>query len=491
MGAGRGRLVRQMLVESLTLALAGGAAAVVLAWWLVGVIAGFQPPLPIDIGLDIAPDWRVLVFTLGVAALTGVLFGLVPALQASRPDLVPALKGGGERDGRGGRRRELRDALVVVQVAVSVVLLVTGALLTRSFAAGSRVDMGYDMDRIAYLSLPMEMNGYGPEEAVVLLESGKQRLESLQEVERVGVASRTPLSLNNNGYGMFIPGRQSSREDAPYRIEGASVDEDYFRALGLEIVAGRGIEFEDREQQRRVVVLTRSAATRFWPGEDALGQEFRLSWEGTPFEVVGIVEDYKVNTPGEAPTPYLHLPLPRSAMFANYVVRTRAPAAGLVRQFERELRVLDADLVFLETGALRSQADVRLFPIRAGAWLIGAFGVLALLMAAVGLYGVISYSVSRRVREIGVRKALGASTGSVIAMVFRQGMGLVIVGGVVGGVVAALGARALSGVLFVEAFDPASFAVALGSLVTVAALANWIPARRAAGVEPMVALRSE
>jgi ABC-type antimicrobial peptide transport system permease subunit len=206
---------------------------------------------------------------------------------------------------------------------------------------------------------------------------------------------------------------------------------------------------------------------------------------------VGVVEDYKVDTPGEAPKPYLHLPMPERSLFANFVVRTATPASGLVASLERELRTLDPDLVFLDTGTFGELADIRMLPIRVGAWLIGVFGVLALGLAAVGLYGVIAFSVSRRVREIGIRKALGAEHGSVVGMVLRRGMALVAVGGVIGAVLAGIGARILSSVLFVGAFDPVSFGVAFLVLAGVAALANWIPARRAARVDPMVALRGE
>jgi cell division protein FtsX len=224
-------------------------------------------------------------------------------------------------------------------------------------------------------------------------------------------------------------------------------------------------------------------AARYWPDEDALGRELRLSWEGEPYQIVGIVEDYKVDTPGESPKPYLHLPLPRQTVFANFLVRTTTPADELVPALERELRTLDPDLVFLDTGTMRELGDVRLFPIRAGAWLIGVFGLLALVLAAVGL--------SRRVREIGVRKALGAETNRVVGLVLRQGMVLVGIGGVVGAVLAGLSARFLSSVLFVGSFDPVSFLGAFAVLAAVAALANWIPAHRASQVDPMVALRGE
>jgi predicted permease len=381
--------------------------------------------------------------------------------------------------------------LVVVQVAVSVVVLVSGALLVRSLDVANHVDLGYDIDRTAYMVTAMEMNGYSDEEARAFLETGKLRLEQLPEVEAVGLASRLPLSLNNNGFGVFIDGHQTSGTDRPYIMDGASIDEGYFAALDLNVLRGRNIEPADRDERRRVAVVTETMANRYWPNEDALGREFRTSWEGTPYRIVGVVEDYKVDTPGESPKPYIHIPLPRQAGFAGFLVRTTTSAAGLVRGLEAELRRLDPDLVFMDTGTLREMADVRLFPIRAGAWLIGAFGVLALILATVGLYGVVSYSVNRRVREIGIRKALGAETSRVVRMVLKQGMVQVLVGTIIGAGLAGVSARALSAVLFVGAFDLVSFVSACGVLVIIAALANWIPAQRASRIHPIVAMKAE
>ena len=490
-GAGRGRLIRQMMTESMVLALAGGVVAMTLSLWLTRLIARFQPPLPIDVGLDVSPDWRVLAFTLVVAGVTGMVFGLIPALRASRPDLVPALKDSGDGGESSVGGFELRDSLVVLQVAVSLVLLVGGALIVRSLGVAGEVDFGYDIDRTAYLGVAMEMNGYTNEEAGIFIEASTARLRELPGVEAVGLASRIPLSLNNNGFGVFIDGHQESGSDRPYFMDGASVDEEYFNALSLNVIAGRGIEAADRTERRRVAVVTQTMAQRYWPGEDAVGREFRTSWGGTPYRIVGIVEDYKVDTPGEAPKPYIHIPLPRETGFANFLVRTATPADAQVAGLERELRGLDADLVFLDTGAVSDLAEVRLFPIRAGAWLIGAFGALALILAAVGLYGVIAYSVSRRLREIGIRMALGAKESAVAGLILKRGMTLVGVGALVGAILAALGARALSSVLFVSSFDIPSFGIAIGVLATVAALANWIPAYRASRVDPMVVLRRE
>jgi predicted permease len=490
LGAARTRLMRQLLTESLLLALVGGALALPLAIGLSTLVSRVQPPLPIDIGLAVSPDWRVLVFTLLVAVITGVVFGLVPALRASRPDLVPALKGASASVGK-RLRFELRDALVVVQIAVSLVLVVGGALMVRSVFAAGRVPLGFDGDRTAYVALALEMNGYDRERGGRFLETGLQRLQSLPQVEAVGLASRLPLSLNNNGFSLLIAGHEQAN-NRPHAIEGAFVDERYFDALRLTLLAGRGIAPEDRDQQRRVAVITNAMAQRYWPGqaENALGREFRLREGGEPYQVVGVVADYKVNTPGEQAKSYIHLPLSRQETFGNYVVRTSVAASSVVPALQRELRALDPDLVFLDRGAMRDLANVRLFPVHAGAWLIGAFGVLALLVAAVGLYGVIAYSVSRRVKEIGIRKSLGARPAQLVAMVLGEGMLLVAVGGVIGAGLAAAAARVLSSALFVGPFDVVSFALAFSVLASVALLANALPARRAARVDPMVALRS-
>jgi predicted permease len=489
LGAERSRIVRQLLTESVLLALLGGAIALPLAAGLATLIARVQPPLPIDLGLAVSPDWRVLVFTLLVAVLTGVVFGLIPALRSSRPDLVPALKDASAASRR--KRFELRDTLVVVQIAVSLVLVVGGALLVRSLAAAGRVPLGYDGDRTAYLSLALEMNGYDRDRGGQFLEEGVRRLQSLPQVEAVALTSRLPLSLNNNGFSLFITGHETP-DNRPIPVDGAYVDERYFDALRVKLLAGRNIEPADRDERRRVVVISNAMAQRYWPGqpENALSRELRLREGGEPYRVIGVVADYKVDTPGESPKPYIHLPLSRQETFGNYIVRTSVAGSAMVPVLQKELRTIDPELVFLDKGTARDLADVRLFPVRAGAWLIGAFGALALIVAAVGLYGVIGYSVSRRVREIGIRKALGAQPGQLLGMVLGEGMVLVMIGGVIGIALAAAAAQVLSSVLFVGPFDMVSFAIAFGVLAFVALLANAVPARRAARIDPMVALRS-
>jgi predicted permease len=489
LGANRTRLLRQLVTESMVLAIAGGLVAVPVSAGLAKLVASVRPPLPIELGLQISPDWRVLAFTMATAVVTGLLIGLLPALRASRPDLVPALKEAGEWMGGRRRRVELRDGLVVMQVAVSLVLVVAGALLVRSLSVATRVNLGYDGDRTAFLAVAGEMNGLAGAQAGSFFEQGRQRLQAMPQVEAVGLVSRVPLSLNNNGFSVFIEGHQSSAADEPYRVDGAYVDQHYFDAMGVKLVSGRSIDVADRDEGRRVVVISQAMARRFWPDREALGRDFRLRFDGEPYRVIGVVADYKVDTPGESAKAYIHLPLGREDTFANYVVQTRLPSAPLVPALERELRAIRPDLVFMDTGTLRDLADIRLFPVLAGAWLIGTFGLLALAVAAIGLYGVIGYSVSRRVREIGIRKALGAESGTVVGMVMREGMVLVLIGGVVGAGLAALASLALSSALFVGPFDVLSFGMAFLVLAAVAALANAIPAWRASRVDAMVALR--
>jgi predicted permease len=491
LGANRTRLVRQLMTESMVLAIAGGLVAVPVAAGLAKVVEGVRPPLPIELGLQISPDWRVLAFTMVTALVTGLLIGLIPALRASRPDLVPSLKDAGEWVGGKRRRVELRDGLVVMQVAVSLVLVVAGALLVRSVSVAARVNLGYEVDRIAFVAVAGEMNGLEGAQAASFFEQGRQRLQAMAQVEAVGMASRVPMSLNNNGFSVFIEGHQASAADQPYTMDGTYVDEQYFQAMGVSLVSGRLIDGADRAEGRRVAVVSETMARRFWPDREALGRDFRLRFDGEPYRVIGVVADYKVDTPGESPKSYLHLPMGTDNSFANFIVRTRLPARSLVGGIERELRALRPDLVFMDTGTLRDLADIRLFPVLAGAWLIGTFGLLALAVAAIGLYGVIGYSVSRRVREIGIRKALGAESGTVVGMVMKEGMVLVLIGGAVGAGLAALAGQALSNALFVGPFDVPSFSMAFLVLASVAALANAIPAWRASRVDAMVALRHD
>jgi predicted permease len=489
LGATRGRIARQLVTESLVLALAGGALAFPLAAGLTAFVSRIKPPLPIDVGLSISPDWRVMLYTLLIAIGTGIAFGLVPAIRASRPDLVPALKEGAS-DGTRGRFR-LRDALVVAQMAVSLVLIVVGALFVRSLSAAADVPLGYDASRIGFLTVPLEFIGYNEERGGVLMEQARQRIAAVPGVQAVSITSRLPLSINNNGFGIRVIG-QELPDDRPYAIDGAYVDEHYLEAMSLTLLAGRAFVPADRDESRRVMVITQAMAKRFWAGapENAVGREVRTRTDGPTYQIVGVVADHTVDSPGEPAKSYVLLPLARGVNYGNYIIRTATPVAGMITTFEREVRALEPEAVFMDRGTLRELADVKLFPVRAGAWLLGACGLLALLVAAVGLYGVIAYSTNRRVRELGIRAALGAQPAMIVRMVIREGMLLVGIGAALGAVMAFGAASVLSNVLFVAPFDPLSFAIATAVLASAALLANAVPAWRASRVDPMVALRS-
>jgi predicted permease len=490
MGAGRGRLIRQLLTESTLLSLLGGGLGLVMALWMTRLLGRLDLGIPVDVAADFTIDGSVFLFTIVVSVATGIVFGLAPAMRASRPNLVPALKSDGGAEG-GRKRLELRDALVVAQVTVSVVLLVAGALLARSLFNAQRMDIGFDVDRVGFMSTALEMVGYDRERGKALVDTAKLRLQGAPGVEAVTVTTRVPQSVNNNGFGLFID--QASATDRPYAVDGTYVDERYFETFEVDVVAGRGITVADIANDSRVVVVTEAMAERFWPGRSAVGEQFRRRFDGPSYEIVGVVEDYKVNTPGEAPTPYLHLPVPSTGtLYANFIVRTRTPVGAEIRRLEQVITDLDPSIVFMQSGPLRDLMDVRLLPIRAGAWLIGAFAVLAMCLAAVGLYGVIGYSVSRRTREIGIRVALGAKSGRVLGLVVQQGMVLVLIGAALGAILASLAAQVLSSVLYdISPMDPLAFGGAIGTLLLIALLANYIPARRAARIDPIIALRSE
>jgi len=490
-GAGRGRLVRQLLTESLILSLLGGASGLLLAAWMIGALARIETGLPVDIVADFGIDARVFGFTVLISVVTGVVFGLVPALRASRPDLVPALKDAdaGARAGRG--RWELRDALVVAQVAVSIVLLIGGALMARSLFNAERLDIGFDVDRIGFMTVGLDMIGYESEAGRVLFDTARLRLEATPGVQAVSLTSRAPQSVNNNGFSVFIDGHQSSATDPPYGIDGVNTDEHYFDALELSILQGRGLEAADVAERRNIAVITQAMAERYWPNQNAVGQSFRDEFDGEPIEIVGVVENYKVNTPGEEPTPYMHRPSIRD-LYAVFLVRSETAVAPQMRQFEQVLLDLDPEIVFMQSGPIRDLMDVRLLPIRLGAWFIGSFAALAMALAAIGLYGVIGYSVSRRTREIGIRMALGAEAGKVLRLVVRQGMVLVLIGIGIGAALGALAGQLLSSVLYgMSPVDPIAFGGAIGLLTLIAVAANYIPARRAARIDPIIALRSE
>jgi putative ABC transport system permease protein len=492
-GASRGRLVRQLLAESLVTAVLGAAAGVALAWLFVTVATSLSLPIPIPLSFSLRMDARVLMFTAAVATLASLVAGLAPALKATRPDLVHDLKGDGAATPAGGRRWTLRDGLVAVQIAVTTVLLVTAGLLTRSLAAAQQIGVGFNPAGVALVSAEMSMLGYDEPRATAFFDRALARMRALPGVESAALAERTPFSINYNRNTLFFPDRQGP-DDKGIAIDVTTVSPEYFATIGVPIVQGRNFAAADTSASPRVVIVNEALARKHWPNQSALGKRMRATtYNGRELEIVGVCADYKVSTVGEPPTPYVHFAMSQRPDTGEAVlVRTRGDAGALLNTMRRELAALEPDIIFVEQQTLTGQVAATLLPAKAGAISVGAVGAVAMLLAAVGLYGVIAYSVARRTREIGIRMALGARPAAVVGLVMRQGFAIAAAGVVVGGAVALGAAKAVAGALYGVSFvDPAAWAAALITLLTVAALANMIPARRAASVDPSSALRSE
>ena len=496
-GASRGRLMRQLVTEAIVLSLLGAAAGTVLAWWITSAVASLSLPLPIPLAFDLRIDARVLAFTLGATFLAALLAGLAPALQATKPSLIADLRGEVSASQSASRRWTLRDALVSLQMAITVLLLVIAALLTRSFIAAQGTNSGFAVNRLAIVSIDTGTIGLTPDQSLRFYDTALAKVSAIPGVESAALATRVPMQLNANTWEIWVPGRHQPGEHGD-TVEVTNVSPEYFKTMGVGIVEGRAFTNADRPETPRVAIVNETLARSIWPGQSAIGKIFRTrAGVGPPFEIVGVTADHKVRTLSEPPTPFMHTAFTqRPNGYSAIVARTRGDAPALLRDMRRELLSIDPNLVFVENQTMEMQVDATLFPMRASAWLVSGVGLVAMLLAAIGLYGVIAYSVARRTKEIGIRVALGARPGTVVGLVMRQGL-MVAAAGLMAGcavtaLVAALAARMIAGVLYrVSIGDPFSWLGAALLLLAVSALANLIPAWRASRVDPSVALRIE
>ena len=493
-GAGRMRIVGQLLGEGIVLALAGGAAGTLLAYWASrGVSAFGTSAFPVPVDFEVSLDPAVLAFALAISLLTAVLFGIAPAWSASRVDLVSALKDSPSHvDSTGaGRRISLRDVLVMGQMAFSLVLLVAGILLMRGLLAAGAAEIGYDPAPLASLSFNLHMNGYDEARATAFRERALTQIAALPGVEAVSHASRLPLAPDILVEAIKVPGRHAA-SDQPTPVDAVAVGADYFHTVGVPIVEGRGFSPDEARQSRPVAIVNETLARRYWPDGSAIGGRIHLGEFDQPaHEIVGVARDHAVRSVGEAPRPYLHLPAGEGTGI-GLIVRTKTPAALALPALRQALWSLEPDIVFREDVPAAEIAEATMAPTKIGAGLLGGFGALALLLAAVGLYGVIAYSVGRRTREIGIRMAVGAGRGRIVWMVLGQGFRLAAIGSLAGTVAALAGARVLTSLLYgISPFDPAAYGIACAVLLTVACLANLAPAVVASRIDPLRALRRE
>lgn len=494
-GAGRLRVLRQLLTESVLLALLGSALGLALAY---GAIEFASVRMPVLFGftpIELQLDWRVLLFTLTLALLTGILFGLLPGLQATRPDLIPALKN--ESTIGGYRRSRLQKVLVVAQMSLSLVLLLCAGLVLRGLQRAQQIDPGFNPRQAVEVSFDLGLQQYDQERGREFQRQALERVRSLPGLQAAALTARVPLtSGEGGGRGIFIE-RDEPKDatQAPIALT-TSISLDYFRTMETRLLQGRDFTAQDNAQSPPVAIVNETFARRFWPGESPIGKRFNFTngnTKGKWIEIIGVAQDGKYASLGEQPTLFVYLPLAQ-----NYESKVTLIARGagdlnqLMAAIRNEILGLDRHLSLYDVRTMVEHMDVPLFPARAAAMALGGFGALALLLAAVGIFGVMSHSVTQRAPEIGIRIALGADSKEIIRLIVGQGALMVGIGVVIGLGGAVLGTRLLANLLFgVSALDPLTFTGVTALLTATAFVACYLPARRATRVDPLVVLRQE
>ncbi|HEV2180351.1 MAG TPA: ABC transporter permease [Gemmatimonadaceae bacterium] len=490
-GATRRHLMQQLLVESLAVAFVGGVLGIALSRLALHVLLTANLPIPLPINLDVGIDVRVLAFVIATTLAAGVLFGLLPALQATRPDVVETLKSE-NTGGIGGRRFTMRSGLVVAQTAGSLVLLITAALFLRSFAAQSKVDAGFGAAPGGLVWMALPNDAYPAERRAQAVAEIERRVRALDDVSGAGVVSDMLLnSLGNNSERIHIDGVQPPPGQTAFDIDYTSADSGFFDAAGLTVVRGRVFNSSDTPAHDRVALVNQAMVDRFWPGSDAVGRTFRT--DSVTYHIIGVVKTTKVRSLGEPPRPLIIAAYTQDVEpFFNVIVRARGDAAVATTRTLTTLRALDPSFMIYQVKTMEQHLGTMLLPARLGAVAFALFAALALVLAMIGVYGVVRYAVARRSREVAIRLAIGARPNSVVRLLMRDGVMLVGIGAVVGLLVAAAAARALQSLLFgVAAFDPAAFVLAPALLVAIGALAAFLPARRASRIDPARAFRAE
>ncbi|HKY27253.1 MAG TPA: ABC transporter permease [Pyrinomonadaceae bacterium] len=497
LGASGWRVIRQMLTESLLLSLVGGAVGLLIAYWGIDALVAVLPEnqlnaLPFLKSLHI--DNRILGFSFGLSLLTGIVFGLAPAFQSSRLDLNEVLKEGG-RTMAGGARNRLRQAFVMSQIALAVVLLIGAGLMLKSLLRLMQTNVGFDPENVLTMTVVLPAAKYADASTQIsFFDQLSERIKSLPGVSGNGAVNILPLQGGNTTRflveGDPIPPEQAI--EANIRV----VDENYFQTLGIPLIAGRMFDNRDKADSTGVVIIGKTVADRIFAGRDPIGRRINYaSFPGQADLIVGVVGDVKIAGLDEAIKPVLYYPFPQSpSMATNLVVRTTVDPSSLAGPIGNEIRRLEPDVAVFGVREMEDliNASPAAFMRRFPALLIGIFAFVAIVLASIGIYGVVSYSVSQQTHYIGVRMALGAQTSDILRMVLRQGLVLAFLGTAIG-VLAAFGlTRLMKSLLYqVQAYDPVTFVTVVATLFAVALLACYIPARRATKVDPLVALRYE
>jgi predicted permease len=491
LGASRWRLVRQLLVESLMLSLAGGGVALLMTFWTEGTLMKFLPVTPdIPVSLTIAADRTVLLAALVFSVLTGVIFGIVPALRTSGVAPVAVLKEDTGSASAGLRKTRLTSGLVVAQISLSVLLLICAGLFIRSFLSAQLINPGLNPHNVLIASYDLFSAGYSESTGAEFDRQLAAKLQTLPGVQSVALSNREPLSFGGGSTSVNPEGYVSQTNES-METQLAIVSPNYFRTLQIPIAKGRDFTPQDTKSSQRVVIVSEAFASHYWPNQEVLGKKLKSDMTHEWFAVVGVARDAKVNNLNEKPTPFVYLPL-YQVYSANMIITARVAGEPMTfaKTIENTVHELNGDVIVFDITTLELREQIASFGQRVAGTFVGAFGLLALALAAVGIYGVTAYTTRQRTHEIGIRVALGATKGDILHMVLGLGLRLMLMGVVLGLAVAFALTRFLSGLLLgVTSTDAFTFLSVAILLCAVALFACFLPARRAMRVDPMVALR--
>jgi len=491
LGASRKRLLRQLLIESLLLATAGGIGGIFLALWGANLLTFFLPPLHLPVGLPLGVDRAVLAFTLILSLGTGVIFGLAPAWRGSRADLNNSLKEGARGTGAGRGSHRLRDLLVVSEMVLATVLLMGAGLLLRSLHNAENKGPGFNSNHVTLAAFDLRATDYTGPQGALYFDHLIEQIRAYPGVQSVSSERFVPLWFTGRGYSSVKIQGYTPDPNEDMGIDFNVIGSDYFHTLQIPLLNGRDFAEQDRTDSPKVVIVNQTMANRFWPGANAVGHQVYV-WDEWR-TVVGIAHDIKYHRMNEDPRSFIYFPqLQANGTDANIVVRASIPTAAVINDVRAAAKSLDTKVQPIETDDLDGLLHVSLFANRIAATLATLLGALGMLLAGLGIYGVLSYSVSQRLREIGIRLALGAQTKDVLRLIVGHGLRLALMGAAVGALVSVMARRGMSSLLFgISATDPVTFVVVLCVVTFAAAFAAYIPARRAMRVDPMTALRHE